>query len=57
MGSQRKNNQGQSQDAFMNERWLRQALEKQEARLKRMAEIIWNKKNTLSHFVLHKAEI
>lgn len=31
MDSQRKNNQGQRQDAFMNERWLRKALEKQES--------------------------
>lgn len=31
MDSQRKNNQGQSQNAFMNERWLRKALKSKKA--------------------------
>lgn len=35
MDSQRKNNQGQSQDAFMNERWLRKALEKKAGKVKK----------------------
>lgn len=54
MGGWRKNNQGQSQAAFMKEKKT-QTLEKASklARLKRMAKEV----RILSHFILHKGEM